>query len=164
MKSCLGGTFDHLHKGHEALLHAAFAKSEFVLIGLTSDKYANTNHKYKASLETYMERKAALTNFLYANNYLEKAKVEQIQDSVGTATKYNDLKTIFCTSDTTQNAEKVNRWRLMRALPSLRVQEVPLVLAEDGLSISSERIRRGIIDREGKVLKWMPSKVGYSLK
>ena len=32
-----GGTFDTIHRGHRALLDAAFAASEKVIIGLTSD-------------------------------------------------------------------------------------------------------------------------------
>lgn len=163
MKSCLGGTFDHLHKGHKEFLHAAFAKSDFVLIGLSSEKFANNNHKYKATLQSFIERKSALTNFLYENNYLERAKIDEINDEVGTAIKYHDLNTIFCTPDTHANAEKVNRWRAMRALPCCKVQEVPIVLAEDKLPISAERIRRGLIDREGTVLKWTANRVGYSL-
>lgn len=164
MKSCLGGTFDHLHKGHRALLQTAFAQSDFVLIGLSSDKFAHQIHKYKSNLQSYIERKAELTNYLYGQGWLEKAKIEKIEDSVGTSTKYEDLGAIFCTPETRKNADLVNKRRAMRALSSLRVFEVPLVLAEDGLPISAERIRRDFIDKEGGVLKWIPSKVGYSLK
>src|SRR5206468_5728754 len=41
MRVVLGGTFDILHKGHEALLRAAFeGRPEQVLIGLTTDRFA----------------------------------------------------------------------------------------------------------------------------
>src|SRR3972149_2078166 len=41
MRVVLGGTFDVLHDGHEALLGAAFTlKPERVVIGLTTDRFA----------------------------------------------------------------------------------------------------------------------------
>src|SRR5207247_2326587 len=41
MRFVLGGSFDILHDGHEALLRAAFAgRPAFVLIGLTTDRFA----------------------------------------------------------------------------------------------------------------------------
>ncbi|MFI5421053.1 MAG: adenylyltransferase/cytidyltransferase family protein, partial [Nitrososphaerales archaeon] len=36
----LGGTFDHIHKGHVELLDRAFETAESVFIGLTSDTFA----------------------------------------------------------------------------------------------------------------------------
>jgi len=164
MKSCLGGTFDHLHNGHKSLLQAAFSGSDFVLVGLTSDKFANANHKYKSNLESFRDRKAELKNFLYANNFLERAKIDEIQDEVGTSLKYEDLGAIYCTPDTRDSAEKINKRRAMRALSALKVFEVPMVMAEDTLPISSERVRRGIINTEGKVLQWTGKTAGYSLK
>jgi len=164
MKSCLGGTFDHFHKGHKALLDTAFSQSHFVLIGLSSNKFADETHKYKATLQSFLERKEALTSFLYANNYLEKSKIEEINDPIGTSTKYQDLEAIFCTEETRANAELINKRRMMCALPALKIINVPLVLAEDGLPISAERIRRGIVTIDGKVLKWTPSRVKISLE
>ena len=164
MKSCLGGTFDHLHKGHKALLDAAFSQSRFVLIGLSSDKFAHETHTYKATLQSFLERKEALTGYLYSKNYLERSKIEEINDPIGTSTKYHNLGVIFCTEDTRANAELINKRRNMRALPSLKIFEVPIVLAEDGLPISAERIRRGIVTIDGKVLKWTTSRVKISLE
>jgi len=45
----LGGTFDHLHQGHQALLSKAFTIGNYVTIGLTTDKYV-TNIKYQTCL------------------------------------------------------------------------------------------------------------------
>jgi len=164
MKSCVGGTFDHLHVGHRALLKEAFSKSDFVLIGISSDKLASETHKYKSNLQSLIDRKTALTNFLYEIDALDRAKIDIINDPIGTTIKYEDLKAIFCTDETRKSAETVNKRRLMRALPSLKIFEIPLVEAEDGLRISSERIRRGIINEEGKVLKWTGKTAGFSLK
>ena len=39
----LGGTFDHIHRGHEALLRKAFVIGKKVTIGLTSDVYVRNS-------------------------------------------------------------------------------------------------------------------------
>ncbi len=40
-----GGTFDIIHRGHMTLLSAAFAISDKVIIGLTSDELAEKRGK-----------------------------------------------------------------------------------------------------------------------
>ena len=39
-----GGTFDHFHKGHREFLKKQLEISERVLIGITSDKFANSKN------------------------------------------------------------------------------------------------------------------------
>lgn len=152
MRAVIGGTFDNLHKGHEEFIGTACEASDFLVIGLTSDQYAAGHCKYKNKLQSYNIRLENLKKFLEANNYAGKAKIEKINDEVGIATKYDDLDTIFCTLDTAKNAELVNLRRAQRASKPLKVIFVPLLAAEDGKLISSERIRKGEIDREGRIL------------
>ena len=42
----LGGTFDHLHKGHKEFIKFALNLSEKLIVGLTSDEYVS-NSKFK---------------------------------------------------------------------------------------------------------------------
>ena len=41
-KIAVGGTFDRFHEGHLKLLSKAFQLSELVLIGVTSDEFAQS--------------------------------------------------------------------------------------------------------------------------
>lgn len=45
----IAGTFDHLHKGHEYFISEAFKLGEKVIIGLTSDEYAQKKFKVRES-------------------------------------------------------------------------------------------------------------------
>ncbi len=47
-KVALGGTFDHFHIGHEALITKAFEIGECVVIGVTSDDFARRKFQKKA--------------------------------------------------------------------------------------------------------------------
>ena len=64
MRVVLGGTFDILHKGHEALLRAAFeGRPEQVLIGLTTDRFARES---RTRVNPYGVRERNLKRFLAA--------------------------------------------------------------------------------------------------
>jgi len=53
-----GGTFDHIHTGHEALLSRSFELGEVVVIGVTSDAFAS--REGKSPDQSYEERVRAL--------------------------------------------------------------------------------------------------------
>ena len=52
----MGGTFNHLHKGHRKLLDMAFAAGDEVFIGLCSDGFAKVNRDGQ-EVRPYNERK-----------------------------------------------------------------------------------------------------------
>ena len=52
----VGGTFNILHKGHEALLIKAFELGELIHIGLTTDEFANTSRSFDVRPTTPEER------------------------------------------------------------------------------------------------------------
>src|SRR5207245_4020072 len=82
MQVVLGGTFDILHKGHEALLRAAFeGRPERVLIGLTTDRFARES---RSRVNPYADRERNLKRFLTARKW-RPAKIEPIDDSYGPA-------------------------------------------------------------------------------
>ena len=64
MRVVLGGTFDILHAGHEALLRAAFdGDPEAVVIGLTTDRFARES---RSKVNPYAVRQRNLKRFLAA--------------------------------------------------------------------------------------------------
>jgi len=144
----IGGTFDILHKGHEALLKRAFRLGE-VFIGLTSDKMARKLRKRK--IKSSKEREKELENFII-KEFKVKPKIFKIEDKFGFALK-KDFDYIVVSPETYQTAVEINKKRLKRKKKLIEIVEIDFVLAEDRKPISAERIAKGEIDREGKLLK-----------
>jgi pantetheine-phosphate adenylyltransferase len=150
-KLALGGTFDILHKGHEETILRAFKLSEKVLFGLSSDSLAKSIKKYKVN--PYKFRKKVLEKFLLERNLMHRAKIIKINDRFGVAHKIKDLDAIMVSEETLPIANKINEIRELKGFKKLEIVLIRKVKAEDGRPISSERIRLGEIDREGKVMK-----------
>lgn len=151
----LGGTFDHLHIGHKEFIRFALNLSEKLVIGLTSDEYVKkvSNSKYQiSSIESYETRKRNLENFLTEENVVDTVSIVQINDIYGPATseEYN-FDALVVVEKTLKGAESINTKRQELGLPPLNIAIARSVNAEDGIEISSSRIRNGEIDREGKL-------------
>ncbi len=146
-KVAVGGTFDRLHAGHRELLRVAFTSGEKVLIGLTSDSIAR-----KKGAESYEKRLAELKRFLAEEGFTEQAEIVKLEDYYGPAVSDAELEAIVVTEETLARAKEINALRRKRGLKELEIIVVPLLLAQDGKPISSRRIRRGEIDREGMLL------------
>jgi pantetheine-phosphate adenylyltransferase len=146
-KVVIGGTFDILHKGHEALLRRAFELGD-VFIGLTSDRMAREIRNRE--IKNFKERKKELRNFIL-KEFKVKPKIFKIENKFGFTLK-RDFDYIVVSPETYQNAVEINKERLKRKKKLIEIVEIDFVLAEDGKPISAERIARGEIDREGKLL------------
>ncbi len=146
MRVVLGGTFDILHKGHEALLRAAFeGRPEQVLIGLTTDRFARES---RTRVNPYAVRERNLKRFLAARKW-RPARIEPIDDAYGPADDLPDLDVIVVSAERYPVAVALNEARAAKGLHPLKIRAVPMVLAQDGLPIASRRIRSGVIDRSG---------------
>ena len=144
---CVGGTFDMFHRAHRALLDAACASGECVLVGITSDKMA-AGDREGARLQTYSERAKAVAGYLNAQG--KRHRIMELNDRHGPAIS-GACDAIAVSSDTRATAEQMNRIRRRKGLKPLAVIEIGTVLAEDGLPVSSTRIRKGEMDREGQM-------------
>jgi len=139
MKVCVGGTFDIIHEGHIALFEKAFQMGDEVVVGLSSDTLAKKKEKKTRS---YRKRKESLEQLFQDRGW--NASIEPIDDMYGTAAK-KDFDAIVVSPETARNAEEINKTRVHRGLKPLCIVVVPYVLAQDGIPISTSRIKRGEI-------------------
>ncbi|MEK7570872.1 MAG: pantetheine-phosphate adenylyltransferase [Patescibacteria group bacterium] len=145
----VGGTFDHLHAGHRALLAQTFAHTEQITIGLATEKL--TQHKELAqAIESYHKREQYLRSYLKATYPDKDIQIIALTDMFGNSLTDQTVDAIFVTEDTYPNAEIINKERETRNLLPLVVEIVPFVFGTDKKKITSERIRAGEIDREGQ--------------
>jgi pantetheine-phosphate adenylyltransferase len=148
----VGGTFDHFHKGHKALLQKAFDIGEHVLIGITSKEMLSEKNKAE-KIQSYAKRVKNIENFLKSNGLLQRSTIVKLRNSYGPAITRKEMDAIVVTEETRPTAEEINKIRKSNRLVPLAIISVPRVLAEDGIPISSSRIRAGMINKNGKMLK-----------
>lgn len=161
-KVVLGGTFEFMHNGHIRLLKEAFRileteknqKDGIVHIGLTSDLMASAKSHY---VSPYEERKKKLEKEILSiikekGFTKENYKITKLCDPFGPAV-YEAYDYIVVSPETKTGALKINEIRRIRNLPEIKIIEVPFVMAEDKIPISSTRIYNGEIDRTGKIKK-----------
>lgn len=146
-KIAVGGTFDKFHKGHEKLLSTAFELGEEVLIGVTSDKFAsNKGH----DVEPLFQRIHRIEEFI--KKYDNKYEIKEIFDANGTADLDPSLDAIVVSEETESTAESINVIRKNNGLNSLDIIVIEWIMAYDDNPISSTRIRKGEINKNGKLL------------
>src|SRR5437867_2573754 len=155
MRVAMGGTFDILYPGREALLEAAFALGGEVFIGLTTDTMALRG---RDRVNSYSARKRALERWLAKRGY-SAATIGPLEDPYGPAVS-EPFDAIVVSEDREGVAKALNEERLRRGLPALAIHVVPMVLAEDDAPIASRRIRAKEIDRHGRLLRPLWANVG----
>jgi pantetheine-phosphate adenylyltransferase len=154
----LGGTFDHLHAGHAALLAAAFRAGRTVSIGVTTDRYL-AEHPKPASdrLQPYAVRQRALRRWL-ARHYPGRTwRTVPLEDGFGRSVEPG-VDVLVVSVDTEAGGRAVNAERRRLHRPAVPLLVVPVVLADDLGPVSSRRIRSGEIDPEGRRLA--PIRIG----
>lgn len=144
-KSIIGGTFDNFHKGHQDLLAKAFDLSDSMIIGVSSDQFAQRFKK--GEVESFKMRSDVLNRF--CKPLKKEYKIVEINDFYGPSTTDPNIEAIVVSEETSLRAKEINAVRVKKGLKKLIIIEVPFSLAEDGKPISSERIRNGEIDGEG---------------
>ncbi len=153
MKVCIGGTFDNLHKGHKKLILNAIrtaGKYGYLFIGITKGKINSS----KKNIQPYQNRLSNVKSFIEKINLPEKIKVniKPIKDSYGPSTD-GDFDAIVVSPETKDPAKKINKIRIEKGKKPLKIVVIDYILAEDGNKISSSRIRKGEISKDGKNLK-----------
>jgi pantetheine-phosphate adenylyltransferase len=146
-----GGTFDHLHKGHVALLTRSFALGDAVIIGVTSDAFAS--REGKSPDQSYSERVGALEHFIRSKFAGRRYVIAKLEEDFGPGIASPEVEAIVVTRETAARVPIANTLRARKGYPPLKVEIIDYVLAGDDRPISSTRIRNGEIDTEGKLLK-----------
>ncbi|MCS7096380.1 MAG: phosphopantetheine adenylyltransferase [Candidatus Bathyarchaeota archaeon] len=147
----VGGTFDELHKGHRKLLMKAFEVGEHVLIGLCTDEFVKQMNKPHMTA-SYMERLKELKEFLAKHGFTDRARIIPLNDPYGVTLSGGCVEAIVVSRETERTAIKINEERLKRGFPPLSIITIDMVPAENHIPISTTRIRRGEIDREGHII------------
>lgn len=148
----VGGTFDEFHKGHRALLKTAFEIGEKVLIGLCTDDFVEKMRK-PHEVAPFAVRLEELKGFLRKHGWLERAGIVPLYDPYGPAATNKRIEGLVVSQETELRAREINEKRRVSNLPPLSVVVITMVLAENCDPISTTRIRRLEIDREGQLLK-----------
>jgi len=147
----MGGTFDSLHRGHRKLLRQAFAVGRKVMIGITSDDFGRTLHK-PHKLDPYEKRKNDLERLLGSWGVLSRARIVPLHDRWGPTVRVSGIDALVVSRRTIKTAYEINAKRKADGMKPLAISLIDLILAEDKRPISSTRIRRGKIDREGRLV------------
>lgn len=146
-----GGTFDHIHRGHLALLTKSFEVGENVVIGVTSDAFARKEGKNPD--QSYEERLSALESLIHEKFPGRRYIIAKLDDYFGPGIASPEVQAIVVTRETASRVSMANALREAKGYPPLDVVVVEYVLADDSKLISSTRIRNGEIDTEGRLLK-----------
>ena len=145
----MGGTFDVIHSGHMALLNKAFSISSKVIIGLSSDQLATKKGKNLAN--DYSKRLSLLKSVIEKSFPNSAYEVSKLENDFGPAVIEGSVKALVVSAETSNKGLLLNELRTERNLPSVKIVVVPMVLAEDGKSISTTRIKNSEIDGSGNL-------------
>ncbi len=149
-KVAVGGTFDQLHRGHRALIGKAFEVGEKVVIGLTSDEFVSKMSKPHKTAP-YKQRRHELEAFLKEKGVEYRAEIVPLNDPMGLMMTKN-FDALVVSEETAKVGEAINQKRLHAGSAPLQIVTVALVPAENSHPISTTRIRRGEIDRNGHMV------------
>jgi pantetheine-phosphate adenylyltransferase len=163
----LGGTFTPIHNGHRALFHKAFQTASHdgegdghVIVSLASTALARQTRSDPAHAELlgpYPERREHLDTELARTSgaYSASYEIVRLEDTHGLAATRADVDALVVSPEAKaqRRAYELNQRRIDDDLRPLEVHTPPFIIAEDGIRISSTRIRDGDIDVHGRVLQ-----------
>lgn len=146
-KVAVGGTFDKFHYGHRRLIDIAFEIGTYVVIGVTSNEFGGV----KGKIDPCNIRMSNLRSLLYKKH--QNYDIQELNDPFGTTITDESIDAIVVSEETEPTAKKINQIRKERDMDLLDIITIHMVLADDGIPISSTRIRKGEIDTRGTIIR-----------
>ncbi len=146
-KVAVGGTFDKFHYGHRRLIDIAFEIGSYVVIGVTSNEFGGV----KGKIDPCNIRMSNLRNLLKKKH--QHYDIQELHDSYGTTITDESIDAIVVSEETEPTAFKINKIRTERGMEPIDIVTIGMVLADDGIPISSTRIRKGEIDTRGTIIR-----------
>ena len=146
-KVAVGGTFDKFHYGHRRLIDIAFEIGHYVVIGVTSNEFGGV----KGKIEPCNVRMSNLRSLLEKKH--QNYDIQELNDPFGTTIIDETIDAIVVSEETEPTAFKINKIRKENGMKPLDIVTIGMVLADDGIPISSTRIRKGEIDKMGTIIR-----------
>lgn len=148
--SVLGGTFDRFHKGHRLFIDEAFKVSRKVTIGVAKESLTK-GKKLSNVIQNLSSRVENVKNYLREQDYDKRSKIILIEDFYGNTLYEKNIDALFTDIKNIEKIDIINEERQKIGFPPIKSINVPVILDDHGIEISSTRIRKGKINREGKV-------------
>ena len=140
----MGGTFDHLHKGHKFLIETALSLSQEVHIGLANQEMLK-NKKFASKIENYETRKKNLKDFINSVSASNRVKIIELNNPYGPPIDDPKYVGIIVSQETYNGALKINEIRENKGFKPLIIIVIPMILGENNQKISSTSIREKLI-------------------
>ena len=128
-----------------------FRSSDDVIIGLTGDELALK--KGKKINHNFEQRSFTLKQIIITRFPNKLFTVSQLDNDFGPAVLEGDVQALVVSDETAYQGDVLNKMRIERGLSPVQVIVVPMILAKDGIRISSTRIRSSEIDPQGNLIK-----------
>ena len=127
----MGGTFDIVHRGHLTLLSNAFNISDKVIIGLTSDEFAEK--KGKTPVNRYEQRLENLTSVISKEFPNASFEISKLENDFGPAVLEKEVEALIVSDETSSQGNILNELREKKNLPLVQIVTVPMHLLPDAL-------------------------------
>ncbi len=144
----VAGTFDRLHKGHEAIIDKAFQMGKKVHICVTTDAFV-VQKTLAELIFPYPKRVKDVSDYIAQKNYTTSYVITPLEDIYGISIIDPSIDAIAVSPQSRENAVKINLKRNEKGMKPLELIEVDPVNDGNNHMISSQRIRYGEIDRLG---------------